>query len=115
MLHVLLIASIKKIAILIFGGGIYIYFNLAIITIDNHSNSHLQKYFSQFRLSYYPHTLAKFNTLLESVFGKDAEHTVLKVSILLTKITTAQNDVALSYHRVRGLYFLAVFSAATIV
>ena len=28
--------------------------------------------------------------------------------ILLTKTTAAQNDVALSYHRVRGLYFLAV-------
>ena len=28
--------------------------------------------------------------------------------MLLTKITAGQNDVALSYHRVRGLYFLAV-------
>ena len=29
-------------------------------------------------------------------------------TILLTKITAVQNEVALSYHRVRGLYFLAV-------
>ena len=28
--------------------------------------------------------------------------------MLLTKTTTAQNEVALSYHKVRGLYFLAV-------
>ena len=35
--------------------------------------------------------------------------------ILPTKITTAQNGVAHSYHRVRGLYFLAVIFAATII
>ena len=35
--------------------------------------------------------------------------------ILLTKTTAAQNEVALSYHRVRGLYFMAVVFAATIV
>ena len=35
-------------------------------------------------------------------------------SILLTKIAAAQNEVALSYHRVRGLYFLAVIFATTI-
>ena len=34
---------------------------------------------------------------------------------LLTKITATQNEVALSYHRVRGIYFLAVFFAMTIV
>ena len=34
---------------------------------------------------------------------------------LLTKTTAAQNEVALSYDRVRGLYFLAVVFAATIV
>lgn len=32
---------------------------------------------SQFRLSYYPHTLSKFGALLAHVFGEDAEHTVL--------------------------------------
>ena len=36
-------------------------------------------------------------------------------NILLTKITAAQNEVALRYHRVRGLYFLAVIFATTIV
>ena len=36
-------------------------------------------------------------------------------SILLTKITAAQSDVALSNHRVRGIYFLAVVFAATII
>ena len=34
---------------------------------------------------------------------------------LLTKITAAQNEVALSYRKVRGLYFLAVAFAGTIV
>ena len=34
---------------------------------------------------------------------------------LLAKITAAQNEDALSYHRVRGLYFLAVVFAATII
>ena len=33
---------------------------------------------------------------------------------LLTKITAAQNEVALSYHRPRGLYFLAAVFAAAI-
>ena len=35
-------------------------------------------------------------------------------TILLTKTTAAQNEVALCYHSVRGLYFLAVISAAAI-
>ena len=35
--------------------------------------------------------------------------------ILLTKVTDTQNEVTLSYHRVRGLYFLAVVFVATIV
>ena len=34
--------------------------------------------------------------------------------ILLTKITAEQNEVTLSYHNVRGLYFLAVVFVATI-
>ena len=34
--------------------------------------------------------------------------------ILLTKTTAAQNEVALSYHKVRGLYIPAVVFAATI-
>ena len=33
---------------------------------------------------------------------------------ILTKITTAQNEVALIHHRVRGIYFLAVIFATTI-
>ena len=37
-----------------------------------------------------------------------------KLTILLTKTTAVQNKVALSYYRVRGLYFLAVVFAATI-
>ena len=32
----------------------------------------------------------------------------MKQTILLTKTTAAQNEVALSYHKVRGLYFLGV-------
>ena len=36
-------------------------------------------------------------------------------TILITKITVAQNEVALSYNRVHGLYFLAVIFAASII
>ena len=36
------------------------------------------------------------------------------ITILLTKITAAQNKVALRHHKVHGLYFLAVIFAATI-
>ena len=36
-------------------------------------------------------------------------------NILLIKITATQDEVALSYHRVRGLYFVAVAFAATII
>ena len=36
-------------------------------------------------------------------------------NILPTKTTAAQNEVALSYHKVRGLYFLAVIFAATMI
>ena len=39
---------------------------------------------------------------------------ILRAYILLTKTTAAQNEVALSYHRERGLYFLAVVFVATI-
>ena len=36
--------------------------------------------------------------------------------LLLTKVTTAQNEVSLWYHSVSGLYFMAViFAAPTIV
>ena len=35
--------------------------------------------------------------------------------ILLTNTTIALNEVALSYNKVRGLYFLAVVSAANII
>ena len=35
--------------------------------------------------------------------------------ILLTKTTAAQNGVALSYHKVRGLYFMAVVFVRSIV
>ena len=35
--------------------------------------------------------------------------------IPLTKTIAAQNEVALSYHRVRGQYFMAAVFATTIV
>ena len=37
------------------------------------------------------------------------------IVILLTKTTAAQNEVALSYDRVRGQYFLTVVFVSTIV
>ena len=36
-------------------------------------------------------------------------------NILVTKTTAAQNEVALSYHKVRGLYFLAIVFVSSIV
>ena len=36
-------------------------------------------------------------------------------TILLTKITAVKSDVALSYHRVCGLYFVAVIFERTII
>ena len=40
----------------------------------------------------------------------------IRITIILpTKTAAAQNEVALSYHNVRGLYFLRVVFAATIV
>ena len=38
----------------------------------------------------------------------------LMLYIFLTKVIAARNEVAPSYHRVRGLYFLAVIFATTI-
>ena len=40
---------------------------------------------------------------------------MFNVRILLTKITAAQNEAALSYHNVRGQYFVAVIFVATTV
>ena len=37
------------------------------------------------------------------------------IIILFTKTTAAQDEVALSYHVARGVYFLAVVFAAVIV
>ena len=39
---------------------------------------------------------------------------LLYIIILLTKTTAAQNEIALGYHRLRGLYFPAVVSVTTI-
>ena len=36
------------------------------------------------------------------------ETEIIRTNILLTKITAAKNIAALSYNRVRGLYFMAV-------
>ena len=38
----------------------------------------------------------------------------IELNIYLTKITATQNEVDLTYHRVRGLYYLAVIFVATI-
>ena len=39
----------------------------------------------------------------------------IPLTIHLTKTTAAQNEVALSYHSVRGLYFLAVVFVTNIL
>ena len=40
----------------------------------------------------------------------DISHT-----IILTEIAATRNEITLSYHRVRGLYFLAVIFVVTII
>ena len=44
---------------------------------------------------------------------KQWEH-YIQISILFTKITAEQSEFALSYYRVRGLYFPEVIFAATL-
>ena len=39
---------------------------------------------------------------------EDGSEIHVRCGILLTKITATQNEIALSYHRVRRLYFLTV-------
>ena len=43
-----------------------------------------------------------------------ADKVIIILTILHTKTTAALNEVAFSYHRVRGLYFTAVVFAVTI-
>ena len=42
-------------------------------------------------------------------------YSIQSTRILLIKTTAAQNEVALSYHSVRGLCFLAVVFAVTVI
>ena len=49
------------------------------------------------------------------IISKTFDSIVNNKTTLLTKITTAQNEFAHSYHRVRRLYFLAVVFAAIII
>ena len=53
-------------------------------------------------------------TLASACEGNCSTYYASCVCIPLTK-TAARNEAALSYHKVRGLYFLAVVFAATIV
>ena len=50
--------------------------------------------------------------ILYVMYRTEFDHTIGPIP--LTKTTVAQNEVALSYRRVRGLYFLAVVFATTI-
>ena len=54
-------------------------------------------------------------SLVLLVSPSETEAIFTKRNIFLTKITAVQKDVALSYNRIRGLYFLAVIFAATIL
>ena len=58
-------------------------------------------------------TTSPQNYILTETKQRQCRYNVLPQYILLTKTTTAQTEVTLSYHRVRGLYFLAVIFAAT--
>ena len=53
--------------------------------------------------------------LLNLIQRKNVCYISHKNVIYLTKITAAQNEVTLSYHRVSGLYFKAVIFVATIL
>ena len=46
---------------------------------------------------------------------RKTDHWSYSKHVLFTERTAVQNEVALSYGRVRGLYFRAVLFAATIV
>ena len=52
---------------------------------------------------------------LEIYINGSSINYIINQNILLTKTTATQNEVALSYHRARGLYLLVVVSAGTIV
>ena len=54
-----------------------------------------------------------FQSLLFNLWRAHCITHEVTFNILLTKTTAAQNEDALSYHRVRGLYFLAVIFAPT--
>ena len=56
--------------------------------------------------------LANLNNCAVSFLSRAAS--CAGTTILLTKTTAAQNEVALSYHSVRGLYFLAVVFVRTV-
>ena len=64
--------------------------------------------------NYKTHALL-LRTGVSLVYRQITEQTSIKYVLLLTKTTAAQNKVALSYHRVRGLYFLEVVLAVNIV
>ena len=53
--------------------------------------------------------------IMATVRDEYRNNLVQQINIFLTKTTAAKNEVALSYHRVRVLYFLAVVFAATII
>ena len=55
-----------------------------------------------------------FNSLVRPRRSIPLQVSAVHVNIILTKTTAAQNEVVLSYHRVCGLYFLAVVFEATI-
>ena len=55
-----------------------------------------------------------FVLILKKKIRLKQHHTSPITIILLPKTTAVQNKVALSYQRVRGLYFLAVVFVATI-
>ena len=44
--------------------------------VEKISVSHHEYHCSQFRLSYYPHRLEDFSSLLMSVFGTSAKHSI---------------------------------------
>ena len=66
------------------------------------------------------HLVGKYNTI--NKFTKKNNriciiymNSVINITILHTKITTALNEAVLSYHRVRRLYFVAVVLSTTII
>ena len=71
-------------------------------------------YHASYHTSYYAGRIIKWNEKLSITALQFVLRAFLALLLLLTKTTAAKCEVALSYDRVRGLYFLALIFVAAI-